>query len=82
MNNRGKYNKGDSRNLKDRDRSYDRGISRDRENRGRLSMNRRDSALRNRGRLTCMVKVKREGVIIKENQDILCGSVNKEKGSR
>ena len=46
--NTGKSNKGDRRNFKDRDRSYDKGISRDIDNTTRFNTNRRDSRFRNR----------------------------------
>ena len=69
--NRDKYNRGDRRIFKDKDRSYDGGRNRDRDKRGIFSRNRRDSGSRNEGKSTSRNKVKREGVISIENWDIL-----------
>ena len=68
--NRGKYNRGDRRNFKNRNRSFDRGRSRNRDDSRNLGGVQETVDLETVICLTEGTKVIREGVIIAESQDM------------
>ena len=66
--------------VKDRDESYDRGRSRYKDDRGRYEGIEEIVDLGVEVGPILEIKVKRDGVITAENQNILCGNVRRRKG--